>query len=160
MMKSWVYMLPLILISGCQSKTGNDISLEERKAIVKEVTRTAEQYVEAVMGGDLKGMLAFWSDSEDFVFAGDGVIIGGYDELSALLTRSHEETERWLKWESYNVNVAVLSRDAASYTYEFEYAKIKKDGSTLNTRGSWTSVFRKREGVWKVVHANGTHLQL
>ena len=155
-----VCMLPLVLllVSGCKSNAGAMLSPAEREAIVAEIIHKQEQYRDAAMRLDLAGQLAYWDDSEDFVMAADGAIVGGYDEWAEQLTRFHDETERWLKWGNSNVHVAVLSREVASSTLEFEYAKILKDGSTLNARGSFTNVFRKRDGVWKAVHANGTHI--
>ena len=160
MMPRWACLLPFVLVfvSGCQGQAEPELSPEERQAIVGEIIQKQEQYRDAAMRLDLAGQLAYWDDSEDFVMAADGSILGGYDEWVIQLTRFNEETEKWLKWETRNVHVAVLSRDAASSTLEFEYAKILKDGSTLNARGSFTNVFRKRDGVWSAVHANGTHI--
>lgn len=153
-----VLLFSLQYVVGCQSSNANESSPEERSAIVEELTQALDDYGDAMVRLDLEAMVEFYDDSEDFVFAGDGEILGGHDEWVALLARYNEETEKWTNWQRRNVNVAVLSRDVASLTFEFEYAKINKDGSTVDAHGAWTYVFKRRDGGWVVVHTNGTHI--
>ena len=45
------------------------------------------------MRKDREAILSFWSESEDFVFAGDGRILGGFKAWSEQATRDINETE-------------------------------------------------------------------
>jgi hypothetical protein len=50
------------------------------------------------------------------------------------------------------------ANDAASFSMEYEWSMISKDGNTVNAKGSWMYVFKKFGEAWKVVHSAGTHL--
>ena len=94
------------------------------------------------------------------MYAGDGRILGGYEDWSKQLKKYNDETEWWLSWETDNVKVEVLSTTSASCTYEFEYSKIVVGGETFSARGAWTAVFKKYGNRWKVIQTNGTHIVL
>lgn len=64
-----------------------------------EVQRTLDDYANAVKRKDLTAMLSFWSDSEDFVLAGDGTILGGYDQWAEVTTQDNDEAAQWLQWQ-------------------------------------------------------------
>jgi ketosteroid isomerase-like protein len=153
-------LLVSVFVPSCQPNSGSEPSTQERAAIVAEINQRLAWYRDAVMRRDLEEYLGFWSDSEDFVFAGDGRILGGYDDWAELTAQHNAETEKWLKWEYRNVHVAVLSRDAASCTTEIEMSKLNVDGSTLRLKVAWTYVFKKFGDTWKVIHSNGTHVEL
>ena len=101
-------------------------------------------------------MYKFWSDSEDFIFAGDGRILGGYKEWTDDMSQFTEITNRFPYWENKNIKIEVLSRNAASYTMEFDNGRIGVTGDTLHTKGAWTYVFRRDKGDWRVIQTNGT----
>ena len=163
-MKEVILAGALLLLGACApsepdaDESRPSVTPEERAAITEEITQTLDRYIDANMRRDLDDILVFWSDSEDFVFAGDGVILGGYDEWVELVTQLTADTEKWLKWEINNVHVEVLSENAASCTFEFEYAKLTRNGATERLRGAWTYVFKKNGGSWKVIQTNGTHV--
>lgn len=104
-------------------------------------------------------MFDFWSDSEDFVFAGDRKILGGYEAWVDVLNQWAETTDRYLYWNNSNIKIEVLSRNAACYTMEFDNERISAAGDTLNTKGSWTYVFKKYDDGWRVIQTNGTHIE-
>ena len=57
----------------------------EKEEITAEIIEVVDKYIEAVTSNDLEKTLAFWSDSDEFIHAGDGSIIGGYAEWSSWL---------------------------------------------------------------------------
>ena len=94
------------------------LSKEVKEQIELEVRQRVDDYFEDVQSKDIKGMLSFWSNSEDFIHAGDGSIFGNYDKWSNwLLDRYNKGTvEKWLYWKNSDIHVIVLSKDAAAYT--------------------------------------------
>lgn len=113
----------------------------------------------AAKSKDVEGMLSFWSDSEDFIHAGDGSIFGGYEKWSNWMRSKNDEIDEWLYWNNTDIHVIVLARNAAAYTMNFEFAFIE-GGETRKVKGSWTYVFRKTQSSWQVVMSNGTHIGL
>ena len=132
----------------------------EHPAVYDEIRQVLDNYREAMLTRDYDAMLSFWSDSEDFIFAGDGRILGGLEAWKAETTRHYEQTRRWEQWEWQSVHILPLSDSAASATLEFRFRWIDSDGVTHNSRGAWTYVFVKSDGAWKVIHTNGTHVEL
>jgi ketosteroid isomerase-like protein len=125
-----------------------------------EVRQALDRYREAMLSRDYETMISFWSDSPDFVFAGDGRILGGIEAWKAETTRHYKQTQSWVQWDWQSVHIVALSETAASATLEFRFRWVDVGGQTRNTRGAWTYVFLKSDGVWKVVHTNGTHVEL
>lgn len=117
-------------------------------------------YKGAVIDWDRAAMEGFWGDFERFVFAGDGVILGGHREWSETLRQYEEQLDRWLTFEFQNIHVEALSTAAATATAEFEHSRITVDGDTVSVRGAWTYVFKWSDGKWTMVHTNGTHIEL
>ena len=150
----------LALICGCQPSNSSDVSLAEREAIVQEIKQTIDEYGNANLRKDLDAQLSYFSDSEGFIFAGDGTILGGYSEWAEQLRHYDQVNQKWDYWNISNLHVVVLSREAASATYELEYGKELTSGDTVRQKGAWTSVFKKYDGKWRVIHTNGAHIPL
>ena len=154
-----VVALSATFITRCDRQDRSQVTDQQRDRIVAEVQQRLDQYAAAVTRKDVEAMLSFWSDSDDFVFAGDGSILGGFDAWAPVTRRDNDETQRWLYWNWRNVHILPLSLDAASATVEFEYSKISLQGNTVSGKGAWTYVLRRDVEGWKVVQSNGTHLQ-
>lgn len=133
-----------------------ELSQEEKEKTSTEIKRAVDNYIKAITSNDLDKMLAFWSDSEEFIHAGDGIVVGGYKEWTNWLRDWFNPEREWLYWKGSNVNTVVLSKEAAVYTYNFEDAYV--DGlDTTRVEGAWTFVFRKENNEWKVIASNGAH---
>ena len=103
-------------------------------------------------------MLSFWANSENFVHAGDGVLTVGYDKFAAKQRNNISNIVSVKIVETKNTQIYVLSKNAVSYSFEFEWSMIKRSGDIISSRGSWTYVFKKFGSEWKVVHSTGTHI--
>ncbi len=149
----------LLLVLACTSPPRGELTSAESELIRAEIQQVLDDYVEAVKRKDLDAQLRFWSDSGELVFAGDGAILGGYDEWAADLKRYTDETEEWQRYDWHNIHIAPLSRDAASATIEFDVLKTTTDGGTWARTGSWTYVFKRFSDGWKVIQTNGHHIE-
>jgi ketosteroid isomerase-like protein len=134
------------------------LSPDDRERIVREINRTLDDYKDAVMRKELSAVKGFWSDADDFVFAGDGTILGGSREWYDKLDWYDQDTDKWNSWEWRNVHVEPLAMDAASATLEFENSRTTRAGETVRIKGAWTYVFKKYDGKWRVIQTNGTHV--
>jgi ketosteroid isomerase-like protein len=127
--------------------------------VVQEISSILEAYEKAVLSWDRDAINEFWGDSDGFVFAGDGTILGGHSEWADTLDQYEKQVERWLKFKYTKILIEPLSIDAATATTEFEHSRITVEGDKVNIRGSWTYVFKKQNGKWNVLHSNGTHVE-
>lgn len=144
-----------LCLSGCMEK--NELTEQEAAIIENQIRVRVEKYIESVKALDFDSMLDFWSDSKDFVYAGDGRVLGGYKEWHARMKDFVQTTQRVLFWSNQNIHIKALSDNAASYTMDFEVDFIGVKGDTSHVKGAWTYVFEKTNGKWKVIHTNGTH---
>jgi ketosteroid isomerase-like protein len=151
-------ILPFIAV-GCQPKGENQMNADTSDKVVQEISDILEAYEKAVVSWDREAINRFWGDSDSFVFAGDGIILGGHSEWAETLDRYEKTVEKWLKFEYTSTHIEALSMDAATATTEFEHSRISVEGDKVNIRGSWTYVFKKQDGKWNVIHANGTHVE-
>ena len=163
-MKKLSMIMPLVFLLcftfGCQKaeEVAEELSDLEKEEIAQAVEERFVDYVDAMKKMDLERMLNFWADTEGFVVAGDGLLTVGYDSFANRMREFISNTAEVMSFEFWNPNVYVLSNDAASLCNESEWSLIDKDGNTVTAKGSWMYVFKKFDGVWKVVHSAGTHL--
>lgn len=147
-----------VSVAACGATRENGLTPGDRERIVQEISRTLDDYKEAVTHKQLSAIKAFWSDAAGFVFAGDGTILGGSKEWYDKLDWYDKDTEKWNHWVYRNLHVEALAMDAASATVEFENSRTTTAGVTVNVKGAWTYVFKKYDGKWRVIQTNGTHI--
>ena len=147
-----------ICLAACGASAESGLTPGDRERIVQEISRTLDDYKEAVTHKELSAVKAFWSDTDGFVFAGDGTILGGSKEWYDKLDWYHNETAKWNHWEYRNLHIEALAMDAATATVEFEHSRTTTVGETVRVKGAWTYVFKKYDGKWRVIQTNGTHI--
>ena len=152
-----IYILFISAIIGCQESGSNELTDQERQNLEGEIIERLNNYADAVVNKNIDDILSFWSNSDDFVFAGDGAIIGGYNEWAAIAIRDNDQALKWINWNWNNVHIKILSKESASATVEFNYKKINIQQDTISGYGSWTYVFLKNKDEWKVIQSNGHH---
>lgn len=147
---------------GCtnnNSELSTELSFAEKEQIKLEIQSTLEDYTIYAQSKNVKQILSFWSNSADFIHAGDGEIFGDYKKWESFVIDITPKIEEWIYWRYFNFNTIVLSRKAAACTVELEYA-FMMDGEKHEVKGSWTYVFRKNANDWQVVTDNGTHIPI
>jgi nitroreductase/ketosteroid isomerase-like protein len=109
---------------------------------------TFNLYVRAVQNSDLEGLFSTVTDSEDFFFlTADGRMLDR-DEYYNF----HQE---WFKVTDWEMPVKLLKvRHGKDYGYTeaiFYYKEKTPDGRTYNLESYFTLIFRREDGMWKVV---------
>jgi len=122
------------------------------------VQRRMDGYFEALERRDLDWILTFWADVDGFVFAAEGSLIAGYDAFAEQLRSAMEATASVNSIEKSNEHIYVSAKDAASYSLEFAGSMTAVSGDTVRSRGSWTYVFKRIDGEWRIVHCAGAHV--
>ena len=115
--------------------------------------------MEAEKSLDVNRMVEIYAKTEGFVFGGDGYLGTSIDSLTKSWSEWVKSMEKWLYMNIHNEYVYVLAEDAASYSFDFDWAIKTTKGDTLKCKlGSWTFVLKKIDGEWKSVHSNGAHV--
>ncbi|MBL7135792.1 MAG: nuclear transport factor 2 family protein [Candidatus Marinimicrobia bacterium] len=148
----------ILTIPSCRSGQ-NYLTENEKTQIIEEVKERMHQAFEAEKSLDVNRMIEIYANREGFVFGGDGYLTTDFDYLSDSFTTWANSMENWLWLNSHDEYVYVLSKDAAAYSFEFDWAILTEKGDTLKCKqGSWTFVLKKINGEWKSIHCNGTHI--
>ena len=160
MLNLFKILLVLGLFSQLLScKQGDNISESERNAIIKEIQAKFDGYIEAMKREDIDWFHSFWSNENDFTFAGDGVIKTNYDSA---ITKAYGDAFKDIKevihlnWS--NPHALIIDRNTVSYVTNFDWQAAVISGDTVKAKGSWLYLFKKTNGQWKVVHSAGTHI--
>ncbi len=150
-------VLSTVGVTACSTAAPVDLTQAEKGVIASAVEARVNGYVDAARRRDVDWFLGFWADTDEFVLAGDGNLVG-HDGWADQVRKAVADTRDILAFEFFNRHTYVLARDAAVHTTQFRWALVQMNGDTLRMHGSWSYVFKKIDGVWKVVHSAGTHL--
>jgi ketosteroid isomerase-like protein len=107
-------------------------------------------------GGNPRPYLELWSHAEDVSLMGG---VGGHQvgiaAVSELLTAA-AKTLNYATWSAENL-VAYFG-DTLGFTVELERLTRQIDGETEEMSLRATSVYRREDGAWKVIHRHGDGL--
>ena len=67
----------VLLLASPPETRGQESSEGWRQTVHDEIELALDGYRDAILSRDYDAMLGFWSDSDQFEFAGDGRILGG-----------------------------------------------------------------------------------
>jgi ketosteroid isomerase-like protein len=148
----------ILLLWSCSASAPARLTDADRAEVRAAVQERMDGYLDAVRRQDLDWMLGFWADTDEFVFAGDGSLIAGYDGFGTQLRAASAATAAVLDLSASNEHLFVLARDVAALSLEFEGTMVTVAGDTVRSRGAWTYVFKQFGDGWKVVHSAGTHV--
>jgi ketosteroid isomerase-like protein len=107
-------------------------------------------------GGNPRPYLELWSHADDVsLMGGVGGHQVGIDEVSELLTAA----AKTLNYETWSAeNLVTGFGDTFGFTVELERLTRHVHGETEEMRLRATSVYRREDGAWKVVHRHGDSL--
>jgi nitroreductase/ketosteroid isomerase-like protein len=105
-------------------------------------------YARAVQNSDLEGLFTTVTDGDDFYFlTADGKILNRKEY--------YEFHQEWFKGTDWEMPVELLKvQEGKEYGYTnaiFYYRQKTPDGKTYNLESYFTLIFRKENGMWKVV---------
>ena len=106
--------------------------------------------------GNPRPFLDRWSHAADVsLMGGVGGHQVGFDQVSELLTAA----AKTLNYETWSAeNLASLFTDTLGFTVELEHLTRQVDGQTEELSLRATSIYRREEGAWKVIHRHGDSL--
>ena len=107
-------------------------------------------------GGNPRPFLQLWSRAPDVsLMGGVGGHQVGIEAVSALLTAA-AATLNYETWDA--ATLASSFGDELGFTVELEHLTRKIDGKTDEMNLRATSVYRREDGAWKVIHRHGDGL--
>ena len=110
----------------------------------------------ALHNGDASPRKAMWSRTEPVTLFGAGMSGTGWTEVEPIFDRLQSAFSDCTSYEN-EVVAAGASGDLA-YIVAFEHTSASVDGAPRSYTLRATTVFRREEGEWKVVHRHGDTL--
>src|SRR6266568_6174453 len=135
--------------AGCQA--GADAPVADSVAI----HRLLGQYAKAVDTVDLKLLAQIWSHSPDVSFIYPLGEEHGFDAIEQHVFQNIMGgmfSARDL--EMHDVMIYVNGNSAWSEFHWDFHATMRKGGSAVNTHGVETQIYRKEDGMWRLVHVH------
>lgn len=145
----------LLAVCACAPTTPTPMTEEEKGEVGEAIEARVNGYCDAVLRKDLEWLAGFWANVDGFTLIEQDVLLTDYQNI-------YDGTEGWLEMvsqplycEMTDTRVYVLGPDAASATTNYEWGIETVAGDTLENFGSWTYVFDRIEGEFRVVQSSG-----
>jgi len=107
-------------------------------------------------GGNPRPFLDLWSQADDVSLMGG---VGGHQVGIAAVTELLTAAARTLNYTTWNAETLASSfSDTLGFTVELEHLTRKIDGETETMSLRATSVYRRENGAWRVIHRHGDGL--
>ncbi len=143
----------LLALAACQTSAEGSLTDTERHAIAATVDSVMGAFEEAERNRDPERLIAFLAG--DFYMYADGVR-SGYDSVAASMRRNLGTMQHFEPGFD-NVEVRVLSRDAALVSLTFRDSVITGAGDLLQFQGPTTLIWQRLEDQWRIVYADADH---
>lgn len=144
----------LAFLAACQP-AATELTDEMKSEIAQELTQVYAESLEPINQLDQEGWLSFYQDSEDLTFAANGTFFKSYSAFADTLSAHWAELASGdLDWG--NLNIQVLAPNVAVVTTAFDYTGTDNAGAVMSVSGTWTAVWVKEAGSWKMVNVAET----
>lgn len=128
----------------------------ERETIAKDVKMQIDKLVADYNSKDMAKYVSHYLNGPEFCFVLNGDAFDSYNEFVKQVNQSAEKYTSW-KVEIQKERIEVPAKNIATVTQIFVYTGTPNEGDVQNVKGSFTSVWRNKEGKWKVVQAINTN---
>jgi ketosteroid isomerase-like protein len=121
----------------------------------QEIERMIAKYARSIDAADTALAAQIWSQSPDVSFIHPLGHEHGFGQIQRnVYVRAMGDTfsERHLSVKDIAIHVYGNAAWAEFY-WDFA-ARLKKDGSSVNTKGRETQIYRKEQGGWRLVHVH------
>jgi ketosteroid isomerase-like protein len=110
-----------------------------------EIEKAATLHLNAI---DIDAALSHYTD--DMVAISNTKVFSSREELAAELSGYYSILKRvnHASWE--DINIQIISQNAATFTAKFNYGFTSKDGEHTDLKGVWTALFILDKGRWKI----------
>ncbi len=126
--------------------------MAKREMIASEVKQQVDKLVAGYNLRNMKKYLACYSPTPDFCFVANGEVIDSYKQFAKEVHKSYDMYSDW-HVEVLTESIEVAAESIAVVTQVFMYKGVPKEGDEEAAKGSYTTVWRKNDGKWKVVQA-------
>lgn len=133
----------------------SELTEDQKRSISKEIEKITRNFLNDISYETEVGIRA---DVEGYVMGGDGkIMFTSYAPFKQYIKEAFTGIQKFTEMNIVALHVYVLSKEAASCTFEMKGRYLTTGGETVTHNACWTLVFKKFDNGWKVVQENGTH---
>jgi ketosteroid isomerase-like protein len=156
-MKNILYLLLSLIFFSCQPS--NPESTEPDDSAIKDsIEKVLLAWSDQFENLNVEGIMEYMADDDEIIWASDGSIIKGRDDITDWMKDALSPIEKWNYTKYGKATIHPIGLDGAVYTVDFEESFTMSSGDTVVIRGVWTNVFKRSNGEWKVIHSASSHL--
>lgn len=149
------FTLFALISTSCKITNTSELTEDQKNSVSKEVETVVRNFLKDI---SYKSEVAIRANVDGYLFAGDGKItFTNYPSFEKYVKEAFKDIEKFTEVEVPALHVYVLSKDAASCTFELKGKYLTNKGDTLVNNACWTMVLKKFDNGWKAVQENGTH---
>jgi len=127
----------------------------QQSADNQQIERLIAKYTRSVDAADTTLAAQVWSQAPDVSFIHPLGHEHGFTEVKQnLYLRIMGDNFSERKLSTKDIRIHVYGEAAWAEFYWDFVAKLKKDGTSLNTKGRETQIYRKEPGGWRLVHVH------
>jgi uncharacterized protein (TIGR02246 family) len=155
-MRSLVYLAAIVLSSACTSERPTPASTTADTVGVRAAFDSLDAAVKRL---DARGTLALYDTSSAFVHVFDGNVVRSRPAYDALVPSIYGGL-RTIDSHIDSVFVVPLGPGTAAVVAAFHETVTDTAGRKSAARGTWTNVFVKRDGGWRIAAAHSSHVPM
>jgi hypothetical protein len=132
-----------------------ELTEDQKRSISNEIETITRNFLNAI---SYETEVAIRADVDGYVMGGDGkIMFTDYSSFKEYVKQAFADIQKFTEMNIVALHVYVLSKEAASCTFEMKGKYLTTKGETVIHNACWTLVFKKFDNGWKVVQENGTH---
>ncbi len=154
-MRTLSYLFFILIISFCTSLNvySQELTTEQKEKINSEITTVFEKSIKAAESIDAKLLADCADDSLQAGFIINGHLFMSFNEVM----KDFEAKAIGCKSQKMNVinkKITILGENTALLTASGDWSLDLEDGRTLTGKFTWTIVYSKVKGNWKIIHSH------
>lgn len=143
-------LIIIILLFSCQSEI-SPLSEAEKVEIDNKIKKLSSELFDSWNKADYAQYLNYYSNSNEFTFAANGNITRSWLAFSDTV-KAHTDPLEKSKVEVINQHIDIIERNLVIVTELFDWSAIYKSGKQENMRGTYTTIYAKRNQEWKIIY--------
>lgn len=154
-MKTLSYFFFSLILSFCinSSAHSQELTTGQKNKITSEIATIFEKSIKAAENLDASMLADCVDDSLQAGFIISGQFFGSFDEVM----KDFREKAKGCKSQKMNLSnkkITVLADNTALVAASGDYSLALEDGRVLTGRFTWTIVYSKVNGNWKIIHSH------
>lgn len=156
-MKNILLLLASLIFISCQPS--NTVSTEPDVSAIKDsIQQVFLAWSDQFESLSVDGIMEYMADDDELIWAADGIIIKGRDDIADWMQEALSPIEKWNYTNYGEATIYVMGLNAVVHTVDFEESLTMSTGDTIVIKGAWTNVFKRSNDQWKVIHSAASHL--